>query len=281
MFHDDKVVLDTFTRGIIRRKIKQPVGRAGFTRQDCEDLEQELLLRLLQNLHLFDPDQVHQNVFVTTVIERAAAMILREHLAKKRYDGGVQSLDHARQKVGDSTEPVNPRRSHEEQIDLASDLAEMLARLPDDLRALAERLKCQSPSQAARDLGVPRTSLQRQVERLRKPFSSQVPQPTFVPTEDGLDEITCDKFPLATSYDDVVAALSELRTQQHDYETVVIDSLDWLGRLIWDKLCAQYGLRLRRSTAATPAATRTPSASGARSSTTSTPCATIAAWWYC
>ena len=73
-------------------------------------------------------------------------------------------------------------------------------------------------------------------------FGSQTSKPIFIQTEDGLDEIDCDKFPLAATYDDVVAALSELRTQQHDYETVVIDSLDWLERLIWDKLCAQYGV---------------------------------------
>jgi len=69
-------------------------------------------------------------------------------------------------------------------------------------------------------------------------FGSQAPKPIFIQTEDGLDEIDCDKFPLAATYDDVLAALGELRTQQHDYESVVIDSLDWLERLGWDKLCA-------------------------------------------
>jgi hypothetical protein len=73
-------------------------------------------------------------------------------------------------------------------------------------------------------------------------FASQAPRPIFVQTEDGLDEIPCDRFPLAATYDDVAAALNELRTEQHDYETVVIDSLDWLERLVWDKLCAQYGV---------------------------------------
>lgn len=170
MVHDEKVVLDKFTKGIIRRKIKQLVGRAGFTKQDREDLEQELLLRLLQSLHLFDPEQAHRNVFVTTVIERAYAMIVRERLAKKRNGGAIRSLDHAREKAGDATEPVDPKSSHEEQVDLATDLAEVLAKLPHDLRALAEQLKTQSLSQAARDLGVPRSTLQRQVQRLRRCF---------------------------------------------------------------------------------------------------------------
>jgi hypothetical protein len=73
-------------------------------------------------------------------------------------------------------------------------------------------------------------------------FASQAPKPIFVQCEDGLDEIACEKFPLATTYDDVVAALMELRTAQHEYETVVIDSVDWLERLVWDKLCAQYSV---------------------------------------
>jgi hypothetical protein len=73
-------------------------------------------------------------------------------------------------------------------------------------------------------------------------FAAGAPSPIFIQTEDGLDEIACEKFPLATTFDDVVGALAELRIEKHDYETVVIDSLDWLERLVWDKLCGQYGV---------------------------------------
>lgn len=73
-------------------------------------------------------------------------------------------------------------------------------------------------------------------------FGSQAPKPIFIQTEDGLDEIDCDKFPLAATYDEVVSALVELRNQQHEYESVVIDSLDWLERLVWDKLCVENGV---------------------------------------
>jgi hypothetical protein len=73
-------------------------------------------------------------------------------------------------------------------------------------------------------------------------FGSQAPKPIFIQTEDGLDEIDCDKLPLAATYDDVVEALRELQRQEHSYETVVIDSADWLERLVWDKLCAQYSV---------------------------------------
>jgi len=73
-------------------------------------------------------------------------------------------------------------------------------------------------------------------------FGAQAPSPIFIQCEDGLDEIACSRFPLAESYESVVAALRELHAQPHEYETVVVDSVDWLERLIWDKLCAQYGV---------------------------------------
>ncbi|MFQ3678654.1 MAG: ATP-binding protein, partial [Fimbriimonadaceae bacterium] len=68
-------------------------------------------------------------------------------------------------------------------------------------------------------------------------FAAQAPRPIFVQTEDGLDEIDTDKFPLAESYEDVVESLTALAAEDHPYESVVIDSLDWLERLIWDRVC--------------------------------------------
>lgn len=74
-------------------------------------------------------------------------------------------------------------------------------------------------------------------------FAALAPNPVFVQTEDGLSEIDCSKFPLAKSFDDVVLQLQALRDEQHDYGTVVIDSLDWLERLVWDRVCADYGVK--------------------------------------
>jgi len=74
-------------------------------------------------------------------------------------------------------------------------------------------------------------------------FAAGAPRPVFIQTEDGLDEIACDEFPLATTFDDVIGALAELRIEKHEYETVVIDSLDWLERMIWDRVCQESGVK--------------------------------------
>jgi len=68
-------------------------------------------------------------------------------------------------------------------------------------------------------------------------FASNAPKPIFLQTEDGLGEIDCDKFPLTASFDEAMKALSELYTDKHPYRTVVVDSLDWLERLIWSDVC--------------------------------------------
>ncbi len=68
-------------------------------------------------------------------------------------------------------------------------------------------------------------------------YASCAPSPVFIPTEDGQGQIDCAKFPVCTSFDLAMQALSELYTEQHPYQTVVVDSLDWLERLIWADVC--------------------------------------------
>jgi hypothetical protein len=68
-------------------------------------------------------------------------------------------------------------------------------------------------------------------------FGAMAENPIFIPTEDGLGDIDCESFPLARSLGEVMAALESLYSGEHGYRTVVIDSLDWLERLIWAEVC--------------------------------------------
>ena len=67
-------------------------------------------------------------------------------------------------------------------------------------------------------------------------FGAMAPQPIFLQTEDGLADLDCARFPLATSFEEVLGAVMELYSQPHDFQTVVIDSLDWLETLIWSEV---------------------------------------------
>lgn len=72
-------------------------------------------------------------------------------------------------------------------------------------------------------------------------FGASAVNPIFIQTEDGLDEISAAKFPKATSFDDVMAALRLLYTEKHDYKTLVIDTVDWLEPLVWKATCDKHG----------------------------------------
>lgn len=70
-------------------------------------------------------------------------------------------------------------------------------------------------------------------------FAANFPNPIFVQTEDGLGQIDCAKFPLAATADDAYRQLDALAKEPNDFQTVVVDSLDWLERLIWDAVCRE------------------------------------------
>ena len=67
-------------------------------------------------------------------------------------------------------------------------------------------------------------------------FGAMAPNPVFIQTEDGLANIDASRFPLSESFDDVMAAVMALYTEDHDYQTVVVDSADWLEQLIWKEV---------------------------------------------
>lgn len=67
-------------------------------------------------------------------------------------------------------------------------------------------------------------------------FGSLAPNPVFIQTEDGLAGISAQRFKKATTFDEVIDQLGQLYTQAHDFQTVVIDSLDHLEPLVWAKV---------------------------------------------
>jgi hypothetical protein len=68
-------------------------------------------------------------------------------------------------------------------------------------------------------------------------FASMAPNAIGILTEDGADAVDASAFPLATSLDQVYEAIGTLLEQEHDYQTVFMDSLDWLEPLIHAHVC--------------------------------------------
>ena len=74
-------------------------------------------------------------------------------------------------------------------------------------------------------------------------FGASAPAAIFIQTEDGADVVGADRFPLAETYADVEAAIGTLAKEDHKYATVVVDSLDWLETLIWQRVCQVHKIQ--------------------------------------
>lgn len=85
----------------------------------------------------------------------------------------------------------------------------------------------------------PRILLYGQEKIGKSTFASNAPNPIFVATEDGQNEIGCARFPLATSYTAVLANIGWLIEHKHDYQTLALDSADWTERLIHADVCSK------------------------------------------
>ena len=70
-------------------------------------------------------------------------------------------------------------------------------------------------------------------------FAANADTPIFIPTEEGVNDIDCASFPLCRTFEEVMSRISELYNEEHEYKTVVIDSLDWLEKLIWAQVCTE------------------------------------------
>ncbi len=63
-------------------------------------------------------------------------------------------------------------------------------------------------------------------------FASMAPKPIFIVTEDGQENLEAEAFPLCKSWSDVMSALSALATEEHDFKTLAVDSIDWAEQLL-------------------------------------------------
>lgn len=180
--HD--ITNDKFTRGIIRRKALQIIQRPGLSRQDFESIEQTILAHVIEAMPSFNPVIAHRNVFITTVVDRFVKSLLRKRLAQKRGPGYVQSLNvevivpgelptelqyTLEESVANARLQTAPASS-EKINDLASDLAVMIATLPEPWQRMLELRKSHSMCQVAELMSVPRSTLNGWMRRVADKF---------------------------------------------------------------------------------------------------------------
>ena len=68
-------------------------------------------------------------------------------------------------------------------------------------------------------------------------FGSEMPNPIFLQPERGLDQITVPKFPVPKTFVEFYRQLVTLEEEEHGYQSIVIDTVDALEVLIWQRVC--------------------------------------------
>lgn len=82
----------------------------------------------------------------------------------------------------------------------------------------------------------PRLVLMGGEKRGKSTLASQFPSPVFLPVagETGVDEIAVPKFPAASEYGDLLESVEQLATEEHEFKTIVIDSISALEPIVGD-----------------------------------------------
>ena len=169
--------LNEYARSVIRNKARQLIGKYGFTHDDREDLEQEMVLDLLVRLPRFDPEKACLNTFVSRIVDRkVSTMIRRQRAGKRDHRREAWSLD---EPIGDGggadrSEAVGEDDPEPDRLDLRLDLQVAVEDLSPELRRLVELLLTHTKVDAAAELGVPRSTLYGNgIARLRKAFEDR------------------------------------------------------------------------------------------------------------
>lgn len=74
-------------------------------------------------------------------------------------------------------------------------------------------------------------------------FGALADRPVFIQAEDGLGGITTDTTGLSHSFKEIMDKLQSLAEDEHDFKTVVVDSVDWLEPLIWQQVCKEHNVK--------------------------------------
>ena len=72
-------------------------------------------------------------------------------------------------------------------------------------------------------------------------FGASAPTPIFLGAEDGTGHLDLERFPQPQTWGHVREALRTLRAEEHGYQTLVVDTLDWAEPLLWRSICERDG----------------------------------------
>lgn len=175
---------DEYEITTIRVKAKNLIGKAGFTKDDLEDIQQEIILDILQRLPGYDPAKSSRRTFINDIADNKIARLIEERNADKRdYHSTPESLD-AVNDDGDRTweSRINSVTNEDfpwnvwsglsdfDRLELREDIIPVLKKLPPKLQDICIRLMQNSICGVSIETGIPKTTLLDHMKKIRKHF---------------------------------------------------------------------------------------------------------------
>ncbi len=140
----------------IRAKLQRHIATGGLRRQDVDDLVQMILMHLSRRLRGFRPARGRRQAYVNRLIGNFAAKVLSARRAKMRRAARIVPLHES---LAYSVDHDN--------TDLVLDFSIVLAKLPSELRKIAESRRLgYSTAEIARIQGVHRSTINRRTKTL-------------------------------------------------------------------------------------------------------------------
>lgn len=155
-----------FATLVIRTETGKLLNRGLIRRTEREDLAGELMAQLLEIWGRFDPDRGTREAFINQVVSTRLVSLLRERNSQKRR-ATTEPIDASDDRFVDHSSAGEGSRC---QIDLRVDLRVALGRLTPRQREICDQLMREAITPAARQMGVPRSTLRDAVARIREVF---------------------------------------------------------------------------------------------------------------
>jgi len=169
--HVRDFVLSDCVTTLVRVRARRLCHCPGFCPTDCDDLQQELLLRVLRRLDRFDPRRGALLTFIRHLVKRSASHILRGQRSLKRagtlgallIDGTVLNVHGKSIPIGETVSEEDGRRrtgarptSGIEQLERSEAIAHAYCALSLSERDVWSLLTRRTPTAAAREMATSR-----------------------------------------------------------------------------------------------------------------------------
>ncbi len=176
-----------YARTRIRVAVQRLGRRLKLSRADREDVEQDLWVNLLEQAQNFDPERGAINTFIDRVVRSAVAMKIRHHRRdKESVKRRIVSLDGPSTEGASDTAPAATRVPDDHHATRTGSVAHdsiaaiedreayerALESMPEELRALCERVATQTQSQIVDELHIGKRTIRKKLREARVYFEN-------------------------------------------------------------------------------------------------------------